>query len=209
MNLFVLWPICSSSSLVHFKNGPENNTRGEQLRFVSHWRDFCYVVRFRVVFSFSWGVGFLFFFFHPRMSGRVRFQYSQLFVSFFSERSYFSWFGSSISSVLCICPLFIFSIAHFSLSNSILPACLRVSNSFSFSANNLMPTMYMRCLIFSRDLWSLYLPVHFQSMWLLQIVMMIAHLSRRSLYGFSPLLSFFLLMSVRHSSFAWYFWQVL
>ena len=40
---------------------------------------------------------------------------------------------------------------------------------------------------------------------LLQIVMMMAHLPGRSFSGFSPRLSFFLLLSVPPSSFLWYF----
>ena len=43
----------------------------------------------------------------------------------------------------------------------ILTACIRVSNSFSFFANSLMLSMYIRWLIFSCDLWSSYPRVHF------------------------------------------------
>ena len=47
----------------------------------------------------------------------------------------------------------------------ILTACMRVSSSFSFFANNLILSMYIRWLIFSCDLLSLYPAVHFLSMW--------------------------------------------
>ena len=55
--------------------------------------------------------------------------------------------------------LFITSMAHFSMPNSIpmswlyiLTACIRVSSSFSFFANSLMSSMYIKWLIFSCDL---------------------------------------------------------
>ena len=62
--------------------------------------------------------------------------------------------------------------AHFSMPNSIpmsclyiLTVCIRVSSSFSFFANSFMSSMYIRWLIFSCDLQSLYPAVHFLSMW--------------------------------------------
>ena len=48
----------------------------------------------------------------------------------------------------------------------ILTACIRVSSSFSFFANSLMSSMYIKWLIFSCDLLSLYPAVHFLSMWI-------------------------------------------
>ena len=74
---------------------------------------------------------------------------------------------------MCRFPLFIISMAHFSMQNSIpmfwmyiFTACIRVSNPFSFLADSLMTSMYIRWLIFSCYLLSLYLSVHFLSMWL-------------------------------------------
>ena len=65
------------------------------------------------------------------------------------------------------------SMAHLSMPNSIpmtwlyiLTACMRVSSSFSFFANSLMSSIYIRWLIFSCDLLSLYPAVHFLSIWL-------------------------------------------
>ena len=52
----------------------------------------------------------------------------------------------------------------------ILTACIRVSNSFSFLANSLISSMYIRWLIFSCDLWSLYPHVHFLCTWLSGII---------------------------------------
>ena len=45
-------------------------------------------------------------------------------------------------------------------------ACMRVSSSFSIFANHLISSMYIRWLIFSCDLLSLYPAAHFLSMWL-------------------------------------------
>ena len=78
---------------------------------------------------------------------------------------------------MCRFPLFIISMAHFSMPNSIpisrlyiLKFCIRVSNSLTFFAKSLMSSMYIRWLIYSCDLVSLYPPVHFWSMWLSGII---------------------------------------
>ncbi len=69
----------------------------------------------------------------------------------------------SLVSFVSFVPLFMTSMAHFSMPNSIpmswlyiLTACMRVSNSFSFFANNSMS---------SCDQLSLYPAVHFLSIW--------------------------------------------
>ena len=43
--------------------------------------------------------------------------------------------------------------------------CIRVSSSFSFFANSFISSIYIRWLIFTCDLLSLYPVVHFLSMW--------------------------------------------
>ena len=48
----------------------------------------------------------------------------------------------------------------------IVTVCIRSSSSFSFFANSLMSSMYIKWLTFSCDLLSLYPAVHFLSMWL-------------------------------------------
>ena len=48
----------------------------------------------------------------------------------------------------------------------ILTVCIRVFSSFSFFANSLMSSMYIKWLTFSCDLLSLYPAVHFLSVWL-------------------------------------------
>ena len=89
----------------------------------------------------------------------------------------FSWFGCSIPSVMYYFPLLIASREHFSTPNSILiswlyipTACNKVFNSFSFLAKSLMSSIYIWWIIFSNDLWSLRLPVHFLSIWLSDII---------------------------------------
>ena len=52
----------------------------------------------------------------------------------------------------------------------ILTAWIKVSSSFSFLANCLMLSMYIKWLIFFCDLVSLYTPVHFLGMWLSGII---------------------------------------
>ena len=87
---------------------------------------------------------FSIFFFHLDMFDGVRFQYSQVFVSDFSQTVLiFSWCGRSIYSIIYHFPLFTISRAHFSTPNSIpisslyiLTACISVSNCFSFLANS-------------------------------------------------------------------------
>ena len=75
----VLWSICLSS-FVYFKTGPEYITR-EQLRRLSLWWYFCYIV----LVSSSFLVLFLNFFFHLHLFNGVRFQYSQILVGFHSN----------------------------------------------------------------------------------------------------------------------------
>ena len=84
-----------------------------------------------------------------------------------------SWFCSSIPSVLCRLPVSITSMAQFFMPNSIpmprlyiLSVCIRLSSSFSFFANSLMSSIYIRWLIFTCDLLSLYPGVHFLIIWL-------------------------------------------
>ena len=48
----------------------------------------------------------------------------------------------------------------------LLTVCIRFSSSFSYFANSLMLSMYIKWLTFSCDLLSLYRAVHFLSMWL-------------------------------------------
>ena len=63
---------------------------------------------------------FLFFFFHIHMFDYVHFQYRQVFVSFlFLERSHFFWYGSSGPFLIHLFPLFIISMTHFCMPNSI------------------------------------------------------------------------------------------
>ena len=74
---------------------------------------------------------------------------------------------------MCRLPLFIASMAHFSMPNPIPiswlnyhTVCIRVSNSFSFLVKSLISSMYVKWLNYACDLLCLYLAVHFQRMWL-------------------------------------------
>ena len=98
-------------------------------------------------------------------------------VSFSPSFLIFSWFGSSIPSVMSCFPFFIISTTQIP---SICPAwlhilnvCIRVFISFSFMANSLMSSLYIRWLILSCDFLSLYPAVHFLSMWLSGIIRII------------------------------------
>ena len=97
----------------------------------------------------------------------------QFYVSFSLSVLILSWLGSSIPSVICRLPFFMTSIAHFSMPNSIptpwlyiLTACNCAYSYFSFCVNSLMSSMYIKWLIFSCDLQSLYPAVPFLGMWL-------------------------------------------
>ena len=172
ISFLILWSICLSSSLVHFKKGPEYLTRDTAQVFIP-------LIRFRLDSFVSSSVlvllRYLFWIF-PFISTCLMVSASKmpkyLLVSFSPSILILSWFVSSIPSVRSCLPLFITSMAHFSMLNSIplswlyiLTACIRFSSSFSFFANSLMSSMYIRWLIFSWDLLSFYLAVHFLSMW--------------------------------------------
>ena len=70
----ILFSICWSSSLVHFKNGPEYLTRGTEHVFIPLMR---FLLR-SLLSSSSEEIFFLIFFFHLRMFDGVRFQYSSI-----------------------------------------------------------------------------------------------------------------------------------
>ena len=81
ISFLVLCSVCGSSSFVHFENGPL-----EQTRCLSLWLDSCSWTWFRKVFSFFWDTLFFFFFIHLHLFDGVHFQYSQVFVRFFSSK---------------------------------------------------------------------------------------------------------------------------
>ena len=100
-----------------------------------------------------------------------------LLVSFSPSVQILSLIGCSIPSVRCHLPLFITLMAHFSMPNSIptswlyiLTACIWVYSSFSFFANSLISSIYIRWLTFSCGQLSLYPAVHFLNMWLSDIM---------------------------------------
>ena len=93
LSFLLLWSICWSSSLVHFKNGPGYITRGTAQVFILLMRYSLGSSCFFVLLRYS----FLNFFLHLHLFDGVRLQYSQVFAGFFfSEHPDFSWLGSSI-----------------------------------------------------------------------------------------------------------------
>ena len=143
------------------------------------------------------------------MFNGISFQYFQVLYIFFSPSiQILSWFGSSILSFMCHLPLILISMVDFSMPNSILMSwlhipttCIRVSNPFFFLANNLMSSIYIRWLIFSYNLLSLYTPMYFWVCYwgassVLKIVMVIVHLPGIYLSGSLLQLSFTLLQSM-------------
>ena len=152
--------------------------RRGQSRYLSFWWDFCNVVRFPVVFSFSWFFFFFLIFFYLLMFDGIHLQYSQVFVNFlYSESSAFVlvWYFYSFRHMS-------FSTFHylhraFSMKNSIpisslyiLTACNSVSNSFSFCQTIwcrgwflFLQFMNFDVVVdfFSCNLWSFYPPGHF------------------------------------------------
>ena len=116
ISFLLFWFICLCYSLVYFKKNPEYLTRSTAQVFIP-----------LIMFLLD------------------SFVLSSFLVSFSPSVRILSCFASSIPSVRCRLPLFIISMAHFSMLNSIpmpwlyIPTeCIRVSNSFSFIANSLM-----------------------------------------------------------------------
>ena len=112
INLFVLRSIYLSSSLFSFKNVP-NTLLGEMPGCLFLWWDFSCRDWFPDVFLFVCGtVIFFFFSFLP-----VWFQYSQVVIVYLFSPSFLIlfWFGSSVTSVVSLSPLFFMGNAHFSI----------------------------------------------------------------------------------------------
>ena len=117
ISFLVLLSFCWSSFLVHFKNGPEYLTRGTT-QVCMHLMGFLHSSSFLVRLRYSFYV-----FFHLHLFHGIHFQFSQRLISFllisFRSVQVFSWFITSIPSFICCFPLFIISMAHFSIPNSI------------------------------------------------------------------------------------------
>ena len=102
MSFLGLWSICWSSSLVHFKNGPESLTRWTAQVFMLLMRFLLWSFISRSFLVLLWYL--IFFFYRPLFDG-IRFEYSQVFVSFFfSKHSDFSL----ILVVLFLSPFVVF-----------------------------------------------------------------------------------------------------
>ena len=194
MSFLVLRSTCWSS-LVHFKNCPKYLIRGTAQVFIPLMRFLLCLISssFLVLMRYSF---LIFSFISPCLIVSVSNIRKYLKLSFSPN---VCQFGSSGPSVIGCIPLFIISMVHFSVKNYIpiswlymFTACIRVSDSYLFLANNLMSSMH----IFSCVLWSLYPPVYFLNMWLSGIITIANMNGDWSITGFSPQLSFFLLLSV-------------
>ena len=177
ISFLVLWSICLISSLVHWRKGPKYLTRGTAQVFIPlirfHPGSFVSIILLVLLRYSFWILSFI----SPCLMVSASKMPKYLLVSFSPSVLILSWFGSSNPSVRCCLPLFITSIAYFSMPNSIpmswlysLAACIRASSSSPFLANSLMSSIYIKWLIFSCDLHSLYPTVHFLSKWLSSIM---------------------------------------
>ena len=164
MSFLVLWSIYWNSSLLHFKKSPKYLMKG-QPGYLFVWWDFCYVIWFWIVFSFS--RGFIFFFFLS--SAHVWWHQLSIFLG--NDRFPFLlafWFFLDL--VILSFQHLLFSAFHYYHGTffhtkfhpnilTVYPHCLY-----------LMLSMYMRWLIFSCDLWSFNPPVYYLSIWLSGII---------------------------------------
>ena len=150
-----------------------NILRGGQPRCLFLLWSSWHIVWVWAVFKFSWDTLFKFL-----LSSTLVWWYSQVFPSrLFFKCSDFFVIWSFYSFCHVSFPAFQYKNSTFSLPNSIpmswlyiLTACEKVYNSFSFGAYSFVSSMYIRGLIFSCDLVSLYLPAHFLSMWLSSLI---------------------------------------
>ena len=114
---FVLWSTCLSSSLVHFKNGPEYLMRGTAQVFIpliSFLQHSFVSSSFLILLRYSF---FIFSFISTCLMVSASKMPNYLNVSFSPSVLILSWFGNSIPSVWCLFLLFITSMAQFSMPN--------------------------------------------------------------------------------------------
>ena len=172
MRFLVLWAICWSYSPVDFKNSPYYLKKRTALEFIPLMRFWLcnfasrnFLVLPRYIFKKFLSSPLVWWCLLPIFPSICMFPFLRTFVFCFV----FSWFGSSILSVMCLFPLLIIRVAHFSSQIIFLCSDCKfspVSNSFSFLASSLMSSMCIRWLIFSCNLPWLFPPAHFWSVWL-------------------------------------------
>ena len=137
-NFLILSFICLSSSLVHLRKGAEYLTRGTAQMLIPLMRfllESFVSSSFLVLLKYSFRiVSFIGTCLMVTASKIPKY----VLVSFCPSVLILSWFGNSIPSVICLL-LFMTSMAHFSIPNSIpmswlyiLTACIRVYNFFHF-----------------------------------------------------------------------------
>ena len=119
-----------------------------------------------------------------------------LLVSFSTNVLIFSWLGSAISSVMCRFPLFITSMVHFSMPNSIPISWLYIFTVYISNSFSLLATVWCRPCTLLPIYWvCIWLCISWEYHWvassLLQIVMVIVHIPGICLSGSFPQLSSF------------------
>ena len=106
-------------SLVHFKNGTEYLTKGGGKPWcLSLWWGSCCWVKFREAFLLVWDILLLFCLYLCLIVSASNIPKLMWFI-FSPSILILSWFGCSLPSVICLFSLFIMSIEHFSMPNSI------------------------------------------------------------------------------------------
>ena len=150
----VLWFICLVSYLFNFKNGPRYFTS----RTVEVIISFITFLLYSLVSFFLW-YHLSFFLSSPLVWWPLIIFPIVCKFPFFQAFRFVSLFCTSIPSVPCYFPFFIFNLAHLCMSNSITMSwlyILSVSNwmaiLFPFLANRLMSSLYIRILIISFNL---------------------------------------------------------
>ena len=117
-NFFVLWFIHQSSSLVYFKNGPEYHTRWAAKIFIPLMQ-FLRIFLISKIFLVLRKSFLIFSFLLIYFIGSAFNIPDYLKVSLSLSVHMLSWFGSSLPSVHSLSSLFLLSMAHFSMPNSI------------------------------------------------------------------------------------------
>ena len=141
---FVVWSICCSFSLIHIRMVTSILQVGTVQVFIPLIKFLqCSLVSrcFLIILRYSFFI-FSFISVYLMLSASNIPKYYMF--TFLSVRI-FTRFGSSVDFFLCRFPLFIISMAHFSMANSIpiyFQYLLTVSSSFPFFANSLMSSIY-------------------------------------------------------------------
>ena len=164
MSFLIIRSIRLSSSLVLFKTGTKYLTRETAQIRISLTRfllNSFVSSNFLILLRYS----FLIFFLYLHLFDSVNFQYPQIFLVSFSPSvlDIVVWLLSCVIYHFSFLAFF-YAKFHSYILTVYLTVCIRVSNSSLFLAKSLMSSMYIKWLIFSYDLLSVYPAVHFLTM---------------------------------------------